>query len=1134
MKHLHSYKILRIAATLAAFAVAIGWPGALSGQTFGGSGNKPVIGNQTTALGVTYYGNAAPNVTPSASNWRTVVRFHVDTSAQVQWAFLGSTWKAQGVIRRVTPPPATATNGSATLDYRYAQWQADGDSTRYTYDFQEGCWSPLGVYRHDTIPTNVAAGVGTGAVCYEFSPWLNTDNDSLYLYQDGTWLSVGTGSGGGSVVDNFYRDGDTLRLAAGVDTFSVSAVEPDSAVYATLTTLADSMAIVRDSIDALRADIGTGGGGSGTVTSVGLSLPSIFSVSGSPVTTSGTLTGTLATQANNSVFAGPVSGGPSTPSFRVPGATDVAAWGGVTGSGTTNYLPKFTSSTALGNSNIFDNGTAIGIGTATPLAAFDFNLASTIASGTTPAVHLRGGYTMSNTLTAFSSPVYFSITPTITSNLSTLRPIAASITPTWAGTSNARNALFLSNSGIAAQTAGINISLHVRNNTANENAIYVHQGGQSGTVGLYIDQTVTPIRVDNVVAGGTGINLNAASGSTAFRPFDVSQISASTPISARMLARHTTAGNSTVYKAFSLENASTASTGSALGAGAGVGIDFNISNPSALSRVVTIWAAAPNQSSLPNVVDLNFSTMNNSSLNNTTLTLSGQNSFVGINQTAPIYTVDITGTGLRGPVRNTASRPTGATGVIGYNSTWSGWDMHNGTAWRRFLDLPDATPTINHIPYFDGTTWATSAISSLFTDTNIGNTNLTTSGSLRTLTVATNSSLIIRGQGLNSAIRVSDGTAGEQVSLYSSNKVNVQSADTLTVLTDDGEGLVMIPNQRTLLTSDLFDQRGPFSLGKRPTASFSSSNTVIRNSADASTYLIVQSGRDSTVNGEAGIRLSPTGNWGSVLEFGSALSPDFNFYSHHKARQVARIVGNIWLLGQSTTPSDWGNGGKLVVLDTCTVGNALVFAKKLSANTVPIAMFSSSTDDRFTFNDNGVQRNHVYGSGNMEAADLTKTRSGYPAHFATDGTLIEDTSPRTEISATATRHYTLTTAATNYTIDTLSSAFLTEFTYSAGILTYTGTATRRFLLNYSLSIATDDSVLLSAGIDKNGAGPLSSTRQAASIGTNAGHAATANISGTGIVGLSTSDTLKIVIQSDGAGAPIASVRFASFTITPID
>jgi hypothetical protein len=65
----------------------------------------------------------------------------------------------------------------------------------------------------------------------------------------------------------------------------------------------------------------TGFGGS--VTSVALSLPSIFSVTGSPVTESGTLTGTLATQSANRVFAGPLSGADAAPTFRTLVAADM-------------------------------------------------------------------------------------------------------------------------------------------------------------------------------------------------------------------------------------------------------------------------------------------------------------------------------------------------------------------------------------------------------------------------------------------------------------------------------------------------------------------------------------------------------------------------------------------------------------------------------------------------------------------------------------------------------------------------------------------------------------------------------------------------------------------------------------------
>lgn len=56
--------------------------------------------------------------------------------------------------------------------------------------------------------------------------------------------------------------------------------------------------------------------GSGTVTSVGLALPAIFSVTGSPVTGSGTLTGALATQSANLVWAGPSTGAAASPTFR--------------------------------------------------------------------------------------------------------------------------------------------------------------------------------------------------------------------------------------------------------------------------------------------------------------------------------------------------------------------------------------------------------------------------------------------------------------------------------------------------------------------------------------------------------------------------------------------------------------------------------------------------------------------------------------------------------------------------------------------------------------------------------------------------------------------------------------------------
>ena len=67
----------------------------------------------------------------------------------------------------------------------------------------------------------------------------------------------------------------------------------------------------------------SGSAGTGTVTSVGLALPGIFGVTGSPVTGSGTLTASLSAQGANLVFAGPTSGSAAAPTFRALVAADV-------------------------------------------------------------------------------------------------------------------------------------------------------------------------------------------------------------------------------------------------------------------------------------------------------------------------------------------------------------------------------------------------------------------------------------------------------------------------------------------------------------------------------------------------------------------------------------------------------------------------------------------------------------------------------------------------------------------------------------------------------------------------------------------------------------------------------------------
>ena len=63
----------------------------------------------------------------------------------------------------------------------------------------------------------------------------------------------------------------------------------------------------------------------------------------------------------------------------------------VTGTGTTNYLPKFTGASTIGNSQIIDNGTNVGIGTNTPNATL-----SLYAAGT-PYMNFRNATNISST-----------------------------------------------------------------------------------------------------------------------------------------------------------------------------------------------------------------------------------------------------------------------------------------------------------------------------------------------------------------------------------------------------------------------------------------------------------------------------------------------------------------------------------------------------------------------------------------------------------------------------------------------------------------------------------------------------------------------------------------------------------------
>lgn len=136
---------------------------------------------------------------------------------------------------------------------------------------------------------------------------ITIDGSDYYIYNDVAW---GTEDSPGKTID-IKINGTTKTVMTGIPPATISSrggiivgsglsVDGDGVLSAT----------------------GGGGGGGGTVTSVGMTVPSGFTVTGSPITSSGTLAVSLDSQAANKVLASP-SGAAGIPSFRVLDASDI-------------------------------------------------------------------------------------------------------------------------------------------------------------------------------------------------------------------------------------------------------------------------------------------------------------------------------------------------------------------------------------------------------------------------------------------------------------------------------------------------------------------------------------------------------------------------------------------------------------------------------------------------------------------------------------------------------------------------------------------------------------------------------------------------------------------------------------------
>lgn len=167
--------------------------------------------------------------------------------------------------------------------------------------------------------------------------------------------------------------------------------------------------------DLLDQGVGTVAGGS--VTSVALTMPAIFSVAGSPITSTGTLAVTLATESANTVWAGPTTGAAATPTFRALVAADLpGALGTVTSVAHTLAVPASIMSAVVTGSPITTSGT---LGDTISLATQSANLVwagPTSGGASTPTFRALVAADIAAACPGSTTQVLYNLAGTITGN----------------------------------------------------------------------------------------------------------------------------------------------------------------------------------------------------------------------------------------------------------------------------------------------------------------------------------------------------------------------------------------------------------------------------------------------------------------------------------------------------------------------------------------------------------------------------------------------------------------------------------------------------------------------------------------------------------------------------------------------
>ena len=229
-------------------------------------------------------------------------------------------------------------------------------------------------------------------------------------------------------------------------------------------------------------------GGTGTVTSVGLAMPSIFTVTNSPITTSGTLTTTLASQTAATVFAAP-SGSAGVPTFRGLLSSDI---------------PNLDASKiTTGNLAIANGGT----GSTTPAGALT-NLGA-LSSTASAGGDLTG--TFSNLQLVTNSITNTDISPTAAILGTKIDPSFGGLNVSTTGTLTAGATTLTSL--VVPGTTSFNSRLYTWPNTAAAANTYLRNDG-SGNLSWTTVAAATDLTAQNGILQGNGTAITGLAATT--------------------------------------------------------------------------------------------------------------------------------------------------------------------------------------------------------------------------------------------------------------------------------------------------------------------------------------------------------------------------------------------------------------------------------------------------------------------------------------------------------------------------------------------------------------------------------------------------------------------------------------------